>query len=209
MIFSAYQYPRRVFAVLFLLLWMLWALPLSRAQAQTEPDSSPGSRYVGKWVINDDLSENTDDRVEAAIKAAGGKVKRRLFSKRPEDFYRGGPEEQELYDRLSYDDVLSIQFHDNEFRFVYADDFTRVFYTDGRTRSTAVNDYFRHGGADYSFANFEGDILLVESRPRDGGFTEETYTLAAEGRQLKVELLIKPNSFGVPIELMRVYDLAP
>ena len=63
---------------------------------------------VGHWVIDEDRSDNTDDQVEAAIKEGGGKVKRRWFAKKDDDFYRGGPAEQELYDRISYDDVLTI-----------------------------------------------------------------------------------------------------
>ncbi|MFT6400888.1 MAG: hypothetical protein ACJA2D_000193, partial [Pseudohongiellaceae bacterium] len=51
---------------------------------------------VGHWVINEELSDNTDKQVEAAIKEAGGKVKKRWFAKAEDDFYRGGPAEQEL-----------------------------------------------------------------------------------------------------------------
>ena len=62
---------------------------------------------VGSWVINDDLSDNTDDQVEKAIEAAGGDggrgflIGRRFLS-------RWSTPEHELYDRLSYDDALSM-----------------------------------------------------------------------------------------------------
>ena len=62
-------------------------------------DSSIEVNIVGSWVINDDLSDNTDDQVEKAIEAAGGDGGRGFFN-RKEDFYRGGPPEHELYDRL-------------------------------------------------------------------------------------------------------------
>ena len=170
------------------------------AAAQENSASAIGSLIVGHWVINEELSDNTDDRVEAAIKAAGGKVKRRWFKKREEDIYRGGPAEQELYDRISYDDVLRIAYDEPEFRFEYDDNYVRVFHTDGRRRSSAANDFYNRGSQDFSFGNFDGDSRLVEARPRDGGFTLETYTLQAGG--------IQPNSFGAAIILTRVYDRA-
>lgn len=184
-------------------------LYLSSAMAAESTTPAIREQIQGTWHINDELSQNTDDQVEVAIKAAGGSIPRRLFSRRPEDFYRGGPPEHELYDRLSYDDVLVISYVEPEFRFTYEDDYHRVFYTDGRTRSTGVNDYFRAGGADYSFASWDGDSLLVEGRPRDGGFTEETYTVEENGERLRVELLIQPDNFGAPISLVRVFDRVP
>ncbi len=162
--------------------------------------------FSGSWQINDDLSDNTDDAVEKAIKAAGGKVKSFFLRKRPEDFYRGGPAEQELYDRISYDDVLDISIDEPEYRFIYADDYVRVFHSDGRRRRTTANSYYAEGGEDFSFANWRGDELIVEARPRDGGFTLETYTLIDQGKRLRVEMKIEPDSFGATIELTRVYD---
>lgn len=160
---------------------------------------------VGAWVVNERLSDKTDDQVEAAIKEAGGKAQRGWFN-RNDEFYRGGPAEQELYDRISYDKELTITYASPEFRFQYADNFTRVFHTDGRRRQSTANSFFEQGGEDFSFANWDGDRLIVEARPRDGGFTLETYTLQANGQQLRVEMVIEPNSFGAAINLVRVYD---
>lgn len=165
-------------------------------------------RIVGNWVINDELSDNSDDQVEEAIKEGGGKVARRLFRKRPEDFYRGGPPEQELYDRISYDDVLRIEYSEPEFVFTYADDYLRVFHTDGRRRRTTANSFYTEGGEDFSFGNWDGSALIVEARPRDGGFTLETYTVEEGGNRLRVEMTIEPDSFAAAISLTRVYDRA-
>ncbi|MCH8264655.1 MAG: hypothetical protein IIC10_04580 [Proteobacteria bacterium] len=189
-------------------LLLLSASIFSLAAAQENSESAISSLIVGNWVINEELSDNTDDRVEAAIKEAGGKVRRRWFKKRAEDFYRGGPAEQELYDRISYDDVLRISYDEPEFRFEYADNYVRVFHIDGRRRSSAANDFYNSGSQDFSFGNFDGDSLLVEARPRDDGFTLETYTLQAGGDQLVVKMQIQPNSFGAAILLTRVYDRA-
>lgn len=189
---------------------LLWCALMAQFTVANATESSARefrASLVGRWVINERLSENTDDQVEAAIKRAGGKPPRRWFNN-DKEFFRGGPAEQELYDRISYDLVLEIRYEEPEFRFTYADDYLRVFHTDGRRRQTTANDFFTEGGQDFSFANFDGDKLIVEARPRDGGFTLETYTLQANGSQLRVELVAEPDNFGAAINLVRVYDRA-
>lgn len=183
------------------------ALWLLAGVSQAQEESAIRHGVVGHWVINEALSDDTDDQVEAAIREAGGKPPRRWFS-RDKEFFRGGPPEQELYDRVSYDPVLTISYAEPEFRFEYADNFTRVFHTDGRRRQTTANDFYAEGGRDFSFANFAGEKLIVEARPRDGGFTLETYTLQANGSQLRVEMVLQPNAFGAAVNLVRVFDRA-
>ncbi|MFT6093917.1 MAG: hypothetical protein ACJA2Q_001818 [Pseudohongiellaceae bacterium] len=163
---------------------------------------------VGHWVINEELSDNTDKQVEAAIKEAGGKVKKRWFAKAEDDFYRGGPDEQELYDRISYDDVLTISIEGVQCRFEYADNFTRVFHTDGRKRQSSANTFYSEGGADFSLSRWESQNLIVEARPRDGGFTLETYSLSDHGNTLTIAMQIEPSSFGAAINLVRVFNRA-
>ena len=158
----------------------------------------------GGWVINDELSDDTDKQVEQAIKKAGGRPD--SGGKKGKGRYRGGPADQELYDRISYDDVLTIEINEPEVRFGYADGFERRFYTDGRSRSVSAAS---GRIVDYSFGGWSGDKLNVESRPRDGGWTRETYGLETgeDGQQrLRVELQLKPLTFDVPIEIVRVYD---
>ena len=173
-----------------------------------DADSENRQQMAGDWLINDELSDNSDDQVEEAIKAGGGRVARRFFRKRPEDFYRGGPPEQELYDRISYDDVLRIEYTDPEFTFTYADNYQRIFHTDGRRRSITANSFYSEGSEDFSFGNWDAAALVVEARPRDGGFTLETYTLKQGGNRLRVEMTIEPESFRGAISLIRVYDRA-
>ncbi|MEE3171190.1 MAG: hypothetical protein VX276_00100, partial [Pseudomonadota bacterium] len=100
---------------------------------------------IGTWLINEELSDDTDDMVGEAIEAGGGRDSRGFFN-RKEDFYRGGPPEHELYDRISYDDVLNIKYMEPEFLFGYEDEYSRVFHTDGRRRRTAANDFYSEGG---------------------------------------------------------------
>ena len=170
-------------------------------------DSDFGDLMQGNWVINDELSDNTDDQVEEAIEAGGGKGGRGLFN-RKEDFYRGGPPEHELYDRISYDDVLQISFDAPEFQFFYEDNYRRIFHTDGRRRRASANDFYTEGGEDWSSGLIQNNSLVVEARPRDGGFTIETYTLENNGARLRIEMLIQPDSFREPIELVRIFDRA-
>lgn len=163
------------------------------------------SLIIGDWVINEELSDDTDDQVEAAIEAGGGRG-RSFFQRRKEDYYRGGPPEQELYDRISYDDVLRIEYTEPEFRFSYADGYQRIFHSDGRRRTTTANDFYSEGGRDFSFGNWDRQRLIVEARPRDGGFTLETYSIEADGNRLRIEMVIQPDSFRKQINLVRIFD---
>ncbi|MBE00159.1 MAG: hypothetical protein ACJZ79_06890 [Pseudohongiellaceae bacterium] len=182
------------------------SLLLAGASSPVSAEELPFQTYfVGQWVINDDLSDDTDDQVEEAIEAAGGDGGRGFFN-REEDFYRGGPPEHELYDRLSYDDVLVIEHADPEIRFTYEDGYRRIFHTDGRRRRSTANDFYEGGEADWSEGSFEENALIVEARPRDGGYTLETYTLVDGGDRLRIEMIIQPLSFGEPIELVRYFD---
>ena len=194
----------------FFALLIVFSLFFAGAQQSESQSANVESHQLlaGDWIFNEELSDNSDEQVEEAIKEGGGKVARRFFRKRPEDFYRGGPPEQELYDRISYDDVLRIEFAEPEFTFTYADDYQRIFHTDGRRRSTAANNFYAEGGEDFSFGNWEAGALVVEARPRDGGFTLETYTLEEGGNRLRVEMTIQPKSFRGAITLTRVYDRA-
>jgi len=157
----------------------------------------------GNWILNAELSENTDKKVERVLRNMGQKVDRCWF-KCEEDRFRGGPKEQELYDRLSYDKILSIELNEPAYSFTYEDNYQRAIYTDGRSQSVSLNRL--ETVEDFSFAHWEGNQLLVEGRPRDGGFANETYSLIEGGTRLKAELYIHPAAFSEPIELVRIYD---
>ena len=133
-----------------------------------------------------------------------GQKVNRCWLKCEEDRFRGGPKEQELYDRLSYDKILSIELNEPAYRFTYEDNYQRAIYTDGRSQSVSLNRI--ETVEDFSFAHWEGNQLLVEGRPRDGGFANETYSLIEGGMRLKAELYIRPAAFSEPIELVRIYD---
>jgi hypothetical protein len=179
---------------------ILLALLAVPGWAQETPD------MAGRWVFNEKLSDDTDDQVEKTLKAMGQKVKSRLFS-RNKEYYRGGPVEQELYDRLSYDRELVIEFGAEFYLFTYAGGFERPVYLDDRRRSVSLTglDTLQ----DFSFGHWENGVLLVEARPRDGGFAEESYRLINNGAQLEARFYIRPQTFTRPVEIKRVFDRKP
>ena len=183
---------------LLLCLSLLWLTTM--AQAQSAQANSP---IEGRWILNPDLSDNTDKEVARVLRAMGQKVSR-CWLNCEEDRFRGGPEEQELYDRLSYDKTLTIELGEPEYRFIYDDNYQRPVYTDGRSQSVSLAGLDEVD--DFSMAHWEQNRLLVEARPRDGGFANEIYSLINQGSQLRVELYIQPKAFTEPIELTRIYD---
>lgn len=184
-----------------ILLLLSTALLTDNAGAQTDPDPVDIS---GTWHFNRDLSDSTDRQVEESLRAAGQKVRRRLFS-RDNERYRGGPEEQAMYDHISYDTILEISRHDDHYLFSY-EGYERPVYTDDRERSVSLSNLGEV--SDFSLGHWEGETFLVEGHPRDGGFINERYQLIENGTRLEAELYLKPRVFSHPIEVTRIYDRA-
>ena len=67
---------------LLMLLALTTAFVGTSLQAQEHP-------LEGSWRINEALSDDPDEAVETAIKAAGGKVERQWFGKKEKGRYRG------------------------------------------------------------------------------------------------------------------------
>jgi hypothetical protein len=163
------------------------------------------SAFNGEWIFDEGLSDDTDKQVEKTIKKAGG----RATKKKGKGRYKGGPEEQAIYDHISYDEILTISYKKPEFRLTYDEGFNRVFHTDGRGRSVSASGNSTGDNKDFSFASWVNENkFIVESRPRDGGRIAETYSLSADGSQMTVELHLEPRSFMYPIEIIRVYKNA-
>ena len=185
---------------------LVTALLLVNAGDRLHAEGNPA--FIGTWVINEELSDDTDKQVERAIKDAGGKVGR--TKKKGKGRYKGGPPEQAMYDHISYDEILDFQYQDPEFRLTYAEGFSRVFHSDGRRRSVSARGKPRREREDFAFASWSGpNKLFVESRPRDGGRTSEVYTLKksqAGEILLYVEMELRPLMFSGPIHLKRVYQ---
>jgi len=176
------------------------AIPTIHAQ---ETDNHSGLN--GKWIFEEKLSDDTDEQVEKTIKKAGGRATRKKGKGR----YKGGPEEQAIYDHISYDEMLTISYKQPEFSLTYDEGFTRVFHTDGRGRSVSASGKSSGDNKDFSFASWVNkNRFIVESRPRDGGSIAETYSLSEDGNHLTVELHLEPRSFMYPIEIIRVYKKA-
>jgi len=157
--------------------------------------------FLGSWIVNEELSDDTDRQVEIAIRAAGGKLPR--TGKKGKGRYRGGPKEHEIYDRISYDDKLNFQYSPPEFKLIYDDGFERTFHSDNRKRVVSASGTISGDNQDFSFASWENKRLLVETRARDGGWIFETLELSEENLIITME--IKPSSFAEPINIKRVY----
>lgn len=166
------------------------------------------SAFNGVWLINEELSDDTDKQVEKAIKASGGKITR--TEKKGKGRYKGGPPDQALYDHISYDDVLHFQYKAPEFHLTYDEGFERIFHADGRQRSASASGIPRAERTDFAFASWSGsDKLFVEARPRDGGRTSEEYSLQKSETGellLRVELKLNPLMFAGPLHIVRFYQ---
>ena len=183
---------------------LLTVLAGAAAAQAPQPAHAPRPALEGTWVINPELSDDTDKQIEKTVRKAGGRID--SGGKRGKGRYRGGPPDQELYDRMAYDDVLIISQATPEHRFTYADDFTRVFHSDGRAREISASGAHQQDMAGFAFASWDGATLRVEARPPDGGWTREIYTLEPGGQQLRAELEVKPLTFIAPLKLVRIYD---
>ena len=78
---------RNLLCLTYCLLSMFSSSAFAQASAQESAQESP---LVGNWLVNEELSEATDDKVEIALLASGQKSTRGFFN-RNKEYYRGGP----------------------------------------------------------------------------------------------------------------------
>jgi hypothetical protein len=187
--------------------WPLLAawLALWSAGAATAQPSAPD--ISGTWVLNLEASDDPDRKIEKAIRSVGGRADSE--GRRGRGRYKGGPPEQEIYDHLIYDETLRITQAGAEIHMVYPGGFERRFHTDGRGRTVSASGSGSGDAGDFSFGAWSGATLNVEAKPRDGGWTMESYTVEASGNRLSVKLRLKPLLFPVEVEANLVYDRAP
>jgi hypothetical protein len=189
--------------------WIVTLLLLTAATAVPAVACAQDARIAGRWVLNRGTSDDIDKAVEKAVKAAGGKIKPPPgTNRRTRGRYRGGPEDQVLYDHISYEEGLEIAFTDDLFHFAYPDKFTRRFSTEPSTRSQSASGTSAEDQADFSFGYWQGQTLMVESRPRDYGYIMEAYRILPETGQLELTVELKPGGFQVPIRAILIFDRA-
>jgi len=185
-----------------LILWMLLAPQWGWAQS-----TPAGSDLYGSWALNLKESDDPDKKIERAIRDVGGRPD--ADGKRGRGRYKGGPKEQEIYDHLIYDETLYIIQGGPEVQMVYADGFARSFFTDGRGRTVSASGSSSGDAGDFAFGAWVGNTLNVEAKPRDGGWTQESYTVDPVTGQLRVLLKLKPLLFPAVVEALLVYDRQP
>jgi hypothetical protein len=187
------------------LLFTTWILTISIISPAVALEPAIGhTHFNGAWLINEELSDDTDSQVEKSIKLAGGRLPR--TDKKGKGRYKGGPKVHAIYDHISYDNKLNFNYADPEFNLQYEEKFIRTFYSDNRKRVISASGTIAGDNQDFSFASWDETILLVESRARDGGRILETFELDELTKQLIVTLEIKPSSFAEPINITRIYD---
>lgn len=183
---------------------LLTAIFLAGTAAAPAQDSGPSLN--GTWVLNIKESDDPDKKIERAIRDMGGRPD--ADGKRGRGRYKGGPKEQEIYDHLIYDETLQISQSGAEMRMEYAEGFARSFFTDGRGRTVSASGSSSGDVGDFAFGAWVGNTLNVEAKPRDGGWTQESYTVDLATRQLRVLLKLKPLLFPAVVEAQLVYDRA-
>lgn len=161
---------------------------------------------TGTWVLNLEESDDPDRQIEKAIRSVGGRAD--SDGKRGRGRYKGGPKEQEIFDHLLYDERIQIARNGPEIHMLYLEGFERRFFTDGRGRTVSASGSSSGDGQDFSFGGWNGNTLNVEAKPRDGGWTRESYTLDPTGNRITVHLTLKPLLFPVEVEANLVYDRA-
>lgn len=169
--------------------------------------SAEDLRLNGDWVLNADASDDPDKKIERIVRKDGGKI--RLppgADRRARGRYRGGPDDEALYDRLTYEQRMSVAIDGDNFMFRYADGAERRFSTTRTTRSQSASGSRAEDNVDFSFAYWDGPKLLVESRPRDNGWILETYRVLEKTGQLELLLDLNPVRFGHRIELKLIFD---
>jgi hypothetical protein len=168
------------------------------------------ARLAGAWVLNMDASDDPDKKIERAVRKGGGTIRLPPGAERRErGRYRGGPDDEALYDRVTFDQQLSIVIEGDNFLFRYADGHERRFSTTRTTRSQSASGSRAEDNVDFSFAYWDGPKLFVESRPRDNGWILETYRLVDKTGQLEVALDLNPVRFGHRLEIKLIFDRAP
>ncbi|MCC6201614.1 MAG: hypothetical protein IT494_01260 [Gammaproteobacteria bacterium] len=168
------------------------------------------ARIAGRWELNIEASDDPDKVIERTVRTDGGNLRPPSGTdRRSRGRYRGGPEDEALYDRVTFDTQLTIALEGDAFIFLYADGFERRFSTGRTTRTQSASGTQADDNLDFSFAYWDGPELFVESRPRDHGWILETYRLREETGQLELRLDLNPVRFGHRIELRMLFDRAP
>ncbi len=189
--------------------WLGLAMALVLAAGPARAVDPAAAALAGEWIANLDESDDIDELIEDQVSLRGGNIEPSPgMSRSDRGRYRGGPPEQAFYDHVSYDDGMLIEPQGEEFRLVHRHpqgDLERRF---GRIGGRSVSASDARERKDYSFYYWDGNTLVVESRPRDSGRAKERYSIDPDSGRLKVELDLSPTTFSGRIQAIRYYDRA-
>ena len=180
----------------------------------------------GTWVLNRELSENPQEKINESRQQVGNTRGNKSMSDRRGDGqggkgsggkhsgiknnYAGNKENgrrqeslpQELQAILKASETLELKHEEPLLTIITKDSQQRV-YTDFRGTSVSVS-----GGMNQiiTTAGWESDVLVVESTMNGGRFIQQ-FNLNAESRQLWVSTLISTSRLPKHIQFNRVYEL--
>lgn len=177
-----------------------WALvTLAAFAVHAEPPD-----LTGRWLLNAKESEDPRKMMRKATPP-------RDRFERDEDGGRGRSRALPLPDAARpftepwfSDSPLQISAEGPRMSIDYADGTRRTFYTDGRSRIVSAREAPDPTG--YSSGYWDGDALVVQTQPRDGGRIVERFELSADRQHLRVKMQARPIYAPFSFEVERVYD---
>lgn len=171
------------------------------------------SDLSGTWTLNKDLSDNPPHRPDSGghWRGRGGhpdSAARTEFRSRhprreqPDSLMGAGP----MHGRMGQARTMTIAQTDSTVEMTGPRGHTRTLYTDGRVM-TPDNDRAAEGIEIRASWNGDGNLVIEHKGPK-GGTRTETYSLAADGKQLYVAIHVDPFGDREARDFRRVYDAA-
>ncbi len=165
------------------------------------------TRLTGKWVLNEDESEDPRTKFQQAVSAAGRSDGSRGGRGRGRGMRGGGKREQmqQTMQMLMEASLrLNIVQDDSTVTIVGAEGTRLVLYPDGRKIEYPIEGV----GTVETKAGWKGDKLVVERKMEGGRKVTRTYELASEGQQMYVNVRFEGGQLQGPVDIRRVYDVA-
>jgi hypothetical protein len=172
--------------------------------ADTAAGSAPPPDLSGRWVLNEEQSEDAREKIRAARggrRDGGGGFGGRGHPAggRPGVPPGGGDPRAAMRAALEAADEMTITHTAREIAILDRDGRLRALHPDGEKYPNA-------SGAEVK-ARWDKDRLVVQTSREHGPAVTETWRMAGEPAQLVIELRLQPPN-GEPVTVKRVYDRA-
>ncbi len=184
----------------------------------------------GTWSLNEQLSENFQEKIKEAMKSArsgrgrpdgvsgaSGKGGNREGGGRgrpagAEGSSRGGGNrreemQRELENLSLFADKFQISQNEPEIIISFLDKEQRTIHTDGRGITVTASGYTSNPMGPYIAGWNNEKQLVIETTNSSGIKIEERFTLSPDRQQLHTRVSIELPKLDKPVEIVRVYDL--